>query len=652
MATGCVGSNPEYQSHASSGHYSWYQMRVNLRQTWLRSLLRLAVLAILALATGVQSAQATVNVTIANSTAALISALTPGGATGITITGTPTILGAFSSNAYGTFTTSGSNLGMLSGAVFGTGNVSQISGAPSFFWDGAGTGVTQGSERDRAALTLSFIPDPGITKVAFRYVMGSEEYNEYVGQNFSDNITIRLTGGVYSNTNVAVVPGTSTGIDIDTINNSLNSAYYRDNTIASPPIPDSVLDGHTTVLSTISTVVPGTTYSAEIKVADFTDNQYNTAIFINYFGASLLVDLDDNNSSGATGADYLTTFTEAGPSIAVVDTDRLITNMDTTSITQAVVRLTNAQASDSLTVGALPGGITSSINTSVPGVITVTLSGSGSTATYQTALSAIRFSNSSNLPNTQQRVVTVVVSDGTTNSNTATARINITIVPTYLYTVAKAVNLASISAPSVLNYTITLSNTGDGAMTGVTPVDVLTQGAFSTSITLTGPSGDAAPVGTFNLGETWTYTASYAAGQARIDNGAALVNTVTVSTAQTGAATQQASASTTVVQNPSLSIAKSANTAGPVSQGNNIVYSYVVTNSGNITIRNITINDTHNSHGTFVTPANEVVETDVSPTLDSSDGGNNGNWDVLAPGDSIRFTSTYQVVQADIDNLQ
>jgi uncharacterized repeat protein (TIGR01451 family) len=597
-------------------------------------------------------AAATITVTTVSSTAALVSALTPNSATGVTITGTPTILGSFASNAYGTFTTSGSNLGMLSGAIFGTGNVSQVPGAPATFWDGPGTGITSGSEFDRAALTLSFIPDPGVTKVAFRYVMGSEEYNEYVGQNFSDNITIRLTGGIYANTNVAVVPGTSTGIDIDTINNGLNSAYYRDNTIASPPIPDSVLDGHTTVLSTISTVVPGTTYSAEIKVADFTDNEYNTAIFVNYFGAALIVDLDADNSSGATGSNYQTSFTEAGPAVAVVDGDRLITNLDTTSIVQAVVQLTNAKPSDSLAIGTLPAGITGTVDTSVPGVITVTLSGSSSIANYHSALSAISFSNSSNVPDTTTRNVTVVLSDGTTNSNTAVSSISITPVPTYLYTVAKSVDLAAIAAPGTLNYTITLTNTGDGAMTGVTPADELTQGTSSFPLMLTGPAGDAGTIGTFDIGEVWTYTASYAAGQARIDNGGDLVNTVSVTTAQTGAAVQQASATTTVQQTPGLSIVKSANTAGPVSVNNIVTYSYIVTNTGNITIRDITVNDVHNSFGSFPTPAGEVLNTDVAPLGDSTDAAANASWDALAPGDAIRFSAAYQVVQADIDNLQ
>jgi uncharacterized repeat protein (TIGR01451 family) len=615
----------------------------------VRRLFRATVTCCLVL-TGI--AQAAVTITPASTTTTLLNALAPNGATGVTFTGTPTILGAFSSNAYGTFTTSGSNLGMTSGAVFGTGNVSQMSGSPSFFWDGAGTGNTSGIERDRAALTFSFTPDTGVTKVAFRYVMGSEEYNEYVGQNFSDNITIHLTGGVYSGTNVAVVPGTSTGIDIDTINASLNSAYYRDNTIASPPVPDSVLDGHTSVLKTISTVVPGTTYSAEIKVADFTDNRWNTAIFVDYFGAALLLDLDANNSSGATFDDFYTTFTEAGPAIAIADADRTITNYDTTNIASATVRLTNAKAFDVMTINTLPSGITGSVDTSVPGVITVTLTGASSAANYQTAISAIRFHNTSNVPDVTTRNVTVVVNDGATNSNTATATITMVRVPTYLYTVSKTADKTNISTPSAIAYTITLTNTGDGAMTGVSVTDTLTQAAFSTALPVSGPSGDAGAIGTFDLGEVWTYAATFPATQARIDSGANIVNTVSVTSTQTGPASQSANAVTTVTQTPLMTLVKSANQAGPVPAGQNISYSYLITNTGNITIYNVTVGDVHNHNGSFPSPGGEVLQADVAPLNDSSDGGQNGSWSVLAPGDSIRFSSLYQVVQADIDLLQ
>jgi large repetitive protein len=225
-------------------------------------------------------------------------------------------------------------------------------------------------------------------------------------------------------------------------------------------------------------------------------------------------------------------------------------------------------------------------------------------------------------------------------------------VPTYLYTIIKSVDKASISAPAALAYTMTLTNTGDGVMTGVAVTDTLAQAGFSTSLPVSGPSGDTGTIGAFEIGETWTYAATYAAGQARIDSGANIVNTVSVTSTQTSPASQTATAMTTVAKNPSMTLVKSADQAGPVPAGRQINYTYLVTNTGNVTIYNVSVGDVHNGNGSFPAPGTETIQTDAAPLGDSTDAGANGHWDVLAPGDSIRFTSLYQVVQADIDLLQ
>jgi uncharacterized repeat protein (TIGR01451 family) len=595
--------------------------------------------------------QLTITVTVATSATQLRNAFGAPGTNGVTYTGTPSVLGAFSSNAYGSYTITGSNLGLDSGALLGTGNITQVPGTPGTFWNGAGTGNSSGVERDRAQLTFQFISDAGVTKIVFSHVMGSEEYNEYVGQGFSDNITIELTGGIYSNTNIALVPGTSTGIDIDTINLSLNSAFYRDNTVASPPVPDTVLDGLTTVINNVAAVVPGTTYTARVKIADFVDNQYNSALFVGHFGSSLRVDLDFNDSSGATAANYNTTFTEGGPAVSIADTDRLVLNYDSvTTIQSATIRLTNAQTADSLNIGALPAGITGSVNTSVPGQITVTLTGAASAADYQTALSAITFNNSSGTPSAIARNVTVVLSDGVTLSNVGVTTITVVPVFNFDFIVSKTASTGNVSAPGTISYTITVASNGDGALTGITISDVVSQGASNFPVTLAGPTGDGAPVGTLSTGETWTYTGNYAVTQANIDNGANLVNTVTFDTAQT--APKIATAVTTITQNPSLSIVKTADDTTDVPAGQTVTYTYVVTNTGNITIDNVTIADVHGGSGAPPSPAGETLTNDVAPLADSTDAtANNGAWSVLAPGDSVTFTGTYVVTQADVDNL-
>ena len=57
----------------------------------------------------------------------------------------------------------------------------------------------------------------------------------------------------------------------------------------------------------------------------------------------------DADSSTIGGVDYLTTFVDGGPAVAIVDTDVLITDSDDTELTSATVTLTNPQALDSLT---------------------------------------------------------------------------------------------------------------------------------------------------------------------------------------------------------------------------------------------------------------------------------------------------------------
>ena len=135
--------------------------------------------------------------------------------------------------------------------------------------------------------------------------------------------------------------------------------------------------------------------------------------------------LDANNSSGSTGDNYVTTFTEKGAGVAIADTDTTAVEPGVTNAASAQIVLTNAQAGDFLSVGALPSGITSSVNTSVAGQVTVTLAGSASLASYEAAIRAITFSNSSSDPSTVDRTIDVKFNDGNQNSNTALTTVHV-----------------------------------------------------------------------------------------------------------------------------------------------------------------------------------------------------------------------------------
>jgi hypothetical protein len=140
-----------------------------------------------------------------------------------------------------------------------------------------------------------------------------------------------------------------------------------------------------------------------------------------HFDTAPTVDLD--GSSPGTG--YTTTYTTSTPAIPIVNND-LVTDPDTANADSMTIVLTNAMAGDALSIaGSLPGGIASSIDTSVAGRVTLRLFNSASLGDYQTALSQVRFANSSVSPNTTDRDITVVLSESDVDSNTAHATVHV-----------------------------------------------------------------------------------------------------------------------------------------------------------------------------------------------------------------------------------
>ncbi|MBX7274448.1 retention module-containing protein [Pseudomonas sp. ERGC3:01] len=138
-----------------------------------------------------------------------------------------------------------------------------------------------------------------------------------------------------------------------------------------------------------------------------------------------VIDLDANNSSGATGADYKTSFTEGGTGVSIADTDIKITDPDSTQLTGATVVLTNTQQGDSLNVTNVTGITVTPTTDPATGKITLTLTGTASLADYMQQIKNITFTNSSHDPSTTPRVITVTVTDGGNYSNVATTTINV-----------------------------------------------------------------------------------------------------------------------------------------------------------------------------------------------------------------------------------
>ena len=139
---------------------------------------------------------------------------------------------------------------------------------------------------DAAILEFDFIPYGD--SVAFTYVFGSEEYPEYVFSPFIDVMAMLISGpnpagGFYNNQNIALVPNTNVPISVNGINQWTNSQYYVVNEQDSAPPPAGLtvqLDGFTEPLTASANVVCGATYTLKIGIADVSDNQLESAVFL------------------------------------------------------------------------------------------------------------------------------------------------------------------------------------------------------------------------------------------------------------------------------------------------------------------------------------------------------------------------------------
>jgi uncharacterized repeat protein (TIGR01451 family) len=341
-----------------------------------------------------------------------------------------------------------------------------------------------------------------------------------------------------------------------------------------------------------------------------------------------------------------------------------ITDNDTATV--SILNTTNgAEAGPVTGVMTITQTKASTVNT----VITYTVSGTATAGSDFTALSgtvtvlagalttAITIPTLNDFivdPNETVIVTLTAVTSGLSTTLGATLIATNTIVDDDVasFTIVKAVDKASISALSLLTYTITVANTGNIPLTAPVVTDTLSNGG---ALTLTsGPtltSGDAAPLGTLNVGETWIYTATYQTTQANFNSAAAINNKATFATAEAPLLTSN-TVSTTIVQISQLTVVKTPNTLGPVSASALITYTYKVTNSGNVPMSAVNVSDVHNGSGPFVGPGVETLTTDAAPTGDSTDAAINGTWDILAPGDILTFTATYSVTQQDVDTLQ
>src|SRR6185369_5885460 len=195
-----------------------------------------------------------------------------------------------------------------------------------------------------------------------------------------------------------------------------------------------------------------------------------------------------------------------------------------------------------------------------------------------------------------------------------------------------------------ITYTISVLNNGNMTLTSVGVNDSLA--GMLTTHTETGGNPATNGDGELNVGETWTYTTVYDTQQSDIDNrgnvdGSAddnIHNLATVTTAQGAGGSDDADVA--IDYRPHMTVDKTASIPDSDHDGkidspaDDITYTVVVTNDGNVTLTGVNTNDS-------------IVGALTSHT-DSGAGTHGDN--ILDVGETWTYGAVYDTQQSDIDN--
>lgn len=108
---------------------------------------------------------------------------------------------------------------------------------------------------------------------------------------------------------------------------------------------------------------------------------------------------------------------------------------------------------------------------------------------------------------------------------------------------------------------------------------------------------------------------------------------------------------------PNLTITKTYAPTSTFSVGQNVTYTYVISNTGNVPLHNVQVKDMHGSPATLVALGAGGISGETLSTPGPLGSGaspdttaNNGIWSTLAPGAAVTFTWAHTVTQTEIDH--
>ncbi|WP_435412564.1 choice-of-anchor L domain-containing protein [Psychroserpens mesophilus] len=131
--------------------------------------------------------------------------------------------------------------------------------------------------------------------ISFDYILASEEYNTNFPCQYSDGFAflIKRVGSTDPFVNIALIPGTNIPVNTNTIHDEIvgfcpaeNEIYFEGYNIG-----DTNYNGRTTVLTASADILPNELYRIKLIIADQTDQNYDSAVFIQSTSTLSSVDL-------------------------------------------------------------------------------------------------------------------------------------------------------------------------------------------------------------------------------------------------------------------------------------------------------------------------------------------------------------------------
>src|SRR5690554_5456683 len=206
--------------------------------------------------------------------------------------------------SYGYFERANSNFPFLNGIMLSTGAASSAGnttnanllneGEPSWETDPdleSALGIT--NTLNATSIEFDFISVSN--QVQFNYILASEEYYANYPCDYSDGFAflIKETGSVAPYQNVALVPGTTIPVNTSTVHEEIvgfcpaeNEQYFDGHNLG-----DTNFNGRTTVLSAIASIQPNVQYHIKLVIADQSDENFDSAVFIEGNSFNATVDL-------------------------------------------------------------------------------------------------------------------------------------------------------------------------------------------------------------------------------------------------------------------------------------------------------------------------------------------------------------------------